>query len=294
MNRKRRELLRELVEEFGIDIVDTFQVRLDCVDNRTCRLLKVKLPEHNVYLLETPALVRYASHPHICGESLRNLLSSNSEFMRAVISQFSLERFGRPLIHGKLVGSIGLPHPRIEEPRRLGDTVLIASLPELDAETLQAMSDEISSRGGSLKVLLAIGFLSIEEIRSLDDAAESLGVDTIYISLLLLGRRTQDGEIYLYGYDTGALRRGMLREVGSAVDAETLSKLVQEYPPSTDLSLTSGRLSGSLDYLRSSLERTLLLMEHPIFDSWQVENLLREAKALMREIKRRGGEDRLP
>ncbi|MCS7103029.1 MAG: hypothetical protein NZ992_04005 [Candidatus Korarchaeum sp.] len=295
-NYKRREdlLLREIVEEFGISIVGAFQVRVERVDNRACRLLKVNLPEHNVYLLETPALMRYAISPHLSGETLMNLLSSDSDFMRAVISQFSLERFGRPLIYGKLAESMDLPYSRIEELRKFSDTVLIASLPDLNAGTLEALREEILSRGGSLRVLLAMGFLSIEDVISLDDAARSLGLDTIYISFLLLGRRTRDSEIYLYGYDIGALREGVLREVGSIVEAETLSKLFYDYPPSTDLSLTSERLSGSLEYLKSSLEKLLLLIEHPIFDSWQVENLLREAKALMREIERRGDKDKLP
>lgn len=292
--RKENPVLNELIEEFGISVADTFQVRVDWVDSRVCRLLKLKLPEHNVYLLETPALLRYASHPHICGDSLEKLLSSDSEFIRAIVSQFSLERFGKPLVLGKLVESMGLPHPRVGELGRLGDTVLIASPPELDAESLRRVSEEVSNRAGRLKVLLAMGFLSVEDLRSLDGEAKSLGLDTIYVSFLLLGRRTQGGEMYLYGYDIEALRKGVLKEVGSIVDAETLGKLFQDYPPSTDLSLTRERLSGSLEYLRSSLERTVLLMEHPVFDSWQLENLLREAKALAREIERRGGRYKLP
>lgn len=293
---RRREdpVLNELIEEFGISVADTFQLRVDRVDSRACRLLKLKIPEHNVYLLETPALLRYASHPHICGDPLEKLLSSNSEFMRAIVSQFSLERFGKPLVLGKLVESMGLPYPRVGEVERIGDAVLIASPPELDAESLERVSEEVSNRAGRLRVLLAMGFLSVEDLRSLDGEAKSLGLDTVYVSFLLLGRRTRGGEMYLYGYDVEALRKGVLKEAGSVIDAETLRKLFHDYPPSTDLSLTRGRLSGSLEYLRSSLERTILLMEQPVFDSWQLENLLREAKALAREIERRGGKDKLP
>jgi hypothetical protein len=71
------------------------------------------------------------------------------------------------------------------------------------------------------------------------------------------------------------------------IDLETLKKLIPEYPPSTNLILSEERISGSMSYLNSLLESILLLLEHPIFDSWQIENLLREAKSVKREIMRR-------
>ncbi len=279
---KMRELMN-LVEEFGMELVNASQVRIDGVDNRVCRLLK--LPEHNVYLLEMPALIRYACFPHICGEPLLSLFSSQSEFLRAVISQFSLERFGKPLKHGKLADLFHLPYAGVEGMRGVGDTVLISSPPELSPDSLHRIAEELGKRGGRLRVIFAMGFLSLEDIRELDRTARSLGADTIYLSFLLLGRRAIDGEIYLYGYDLGALRRGELRGIGSILDEETFSKLVHDYPPSTDLSLTNGRLSGSSSYLRSSLERMLLLLESPLLDSWQMENLLREAKSMARGMR---------
>jgi len=280
-------LIRELAEEFGIELAETCQVRVEALDNRVNRLLRLKLDWSNVYLLETPALVRYACFPHICGDPVLSLLSSNSDAVRAVINQFSLERFGRLLIHGRLAEALNLPYPRALDANRPGDVVLISSPPDLSPESLRRIAYDLERRGGRMRVIFAIGFLSLEDLRCLDDAANSLGANTVYLSFLLLGRRTQEGEIYLYGYDARGLRRGEVRGVGSIVDAETLGKMIQEYPPSTDISLTDGRLSGSLDYLESSLERMLLLLEHPLFDSWQVENILREAKAIRREMERR-------
>lgn len=279
--------LRKLADEFSIELIDATQVKVDGVDNRACRLLRVPMREFNAYILETPHLLRYASHPHISGEQLSSLLSSNSSFLEAVMSQFSLERFGRVAIHGSLGRALGLKYPNLEEIRSPGDIAAIAFHPELTQEELRRISDQLRRRGGRLRVLLYAGFLSTEDLREIGDTSDSLGVDPIFLSFLLIGRRSSCGEIYAYGYDACMLKRGALSEVGCIITQETFSKLSRDYPPSTDLTLRSERLAGSPEYLSSLLESLLLLLEHPIYDPWQVEIILREAKAVKRELERR-------
>lgn len=274
--------LDELIEEFGIEIIETSQINIPSVDNRSCRLLKAKIP-HNVYILELPSLIKYASFPHICGEPLIELLRDPG--ISSVISRFSLERFGRPVVYGE-IGERIIPYPR--DPKGSGDIALISIFPDLRPGILHEVKEELGRRGGRLRVLLVMGFLSIEDLREMEEEASSEGIDAIFIPFLLLGHRAS-GELYAYGYDKGALRRGSVREVGCMIDLETLRKLIPEYPPSTNLILSEERISGSIRYLNSLLESILFLLEHPIFDSWQIENLLREAKSVKREIMRRAG-----
>jgi hypothetical protein len=272
--------LDEIIEEFGIEIIETSQINITNVNNRNCRLLKTNLP-YNVYILETPSLIRYASFPHICGEPLVGLLRDPG--ISSVISQFSLERFGRPIVYGK-IGEMIVSYPG--NPKGPGDIALISVFPDVRPGILHEIKEEVSSKGGRLRVLLVMGFLSIEDLRKIEEEASSEGIDAIFISFLLLGREAS-GELYAYGYDKGALRRGLVREVGCMIDLETLKKLIPEYPPSTNLILSEERISGSMSYLNSLLESILFLLEHPIFDSWQIENLLREAKSVKREMMRR-------
>jgi len=268
--------LEEIIEEFGIEVLETSEIN---IADRNCRLLKTNLP-YNVYILELSSLIRYASFPHICGEPLVRLLRDPG--MSSVISQFSLERFGRPMVYGK-IGEMIIPYPRGSSS---GDIVLISIFPDVRPGILHEVKEEVRSRGGRLRVLLLMGFLSIEDLRKIEEEANSEGVDVIFISFLLLGREAS-GELYAYGYDKGALRRGLIKEVGCMIDMETLRKLIPEYPPSTNLLISEERISGSMKYLNSLLESILFLLEHPIFDSWQIENLLREAKSVKREIMRR-------
>jgi len=272
--------LEEIIEEFGIEVLETSQVNMADVDNRNYRLLKTNLP-YNVYILESPSLIRYASFPHICGEPLVELLRDPG--MSSVISQFSLERFGRPMVYGK-IGEMIFPYPR--ESKSSGDIVLISIFPDVRPGILHEVKEEVRSRGGRLRVLLVMGSLTIEDLRKIEEEADSEGVDVIFISFLLLGHEAS-GELYAYGYDKGALRSGVVKEVGCMIDLETLKKLIPEYPPNADLLLSEGRISGSIGYLNSLLESITFLLEHPIFDSWQIENLLREAKSVKREIIRR-------
>lgn len=280
--------LKELVDEFSIELIeDAVQLRVNGLDNRACRLIRAPLHDLNAYLLETPHFLRYALHPHIAGEQLLSLLSANSVFLEAVISQFSLERFGRITTYGSLGRALGLRYPNPEEIRRLGDISMIAFHPELTPEGLQVAFDELRNRGGRLRVLLYSGFLSMEVVREMTDSADSLGVDPIFLSFLLIGRESSCGQVYAYGYDACMLKSGTLRKLGCMITRETLSKLAPDYPPSSDLVLRRERLNGSLEYFNSLLEEMLFLLEQPIYDSWQVENLLREAKAAKREIERR-------
>lgn len=274
-----------LKEEYDIRTDLTQQVMVEGLDGRTSRLLKVSIPDFNVYLLETPYILSYISHPHIFGDSLEILLSKNSQLLRKAVERFALWRFGEVMSYDGLVERMGLDIPRSDQLRGTMDTVAIIVTPA-DGESIEVVEARARERGGRLRVILFLGPLSEEDVESLGDIANSLGVDAVFLALALLGRRNSNGSIVAYGADNGLLRRGIVRELGGIVDTLTLCRLLRNYPPGIDISGIRERLKPSLDYLRSVFDDLMLSLEMPIYDPWQVEIIMREAKSLRRRLMR--------
>lgn len=276
--------LNALKEEYGIRTDLTRQVRVEGLDGRASRLLKVDNTDFNVYLIETPHILRYLSHPHIFGDSLEVLLSENSSLLAKVLDRFSLQRFGKLISFDELTDKLGLHLPTLDQLRSIGDVVAVAVSPiSADMESMEA---EVRDRGGRLRVIFLLGPMSEEEVESLGDTANSLGVDIIFLAFALLGRKDSNGYSVAYGADTGLLRRGVLRGLGGVIDALTLCRMLRDYPPGIDISGIRGRLEPNLDYLRSILDDLMLSLEMPIYDPWQVEIIEREVKSLRRQLIR--------
>jgi len=280
--------LNVLREEYGIRTDLTRQVKVEGLDGRLTRLMKVMIPDFNVYLLETPHILRYISHPHIAGESLEILLSENSSLLKKIVDRFTLQRFGRIVAAESLVRKMGLDIPLLDDLRDLADVVAIVATP-ISEEGVEVLESNIREKGGRLRVILFLGPLSREDVNLLGDKANSLGVDSIFLAPALLGSRDSRGSLVAYGIDIGLLRRGKVVELGSVVDEITLCRLLRDYPPGIDVSGLRERIQPDLDYLRSILEDILFLLEQPVFDPWQIEILMREAKNLRRQLMKYGG-----
>ncbi len=274
--------LKTFTEEYDIRIGLTEDVPVEGLDRRHTRLMRVKLEDFNAYLFETPYILRYMAHPHIVGDSLRDLLRRDVPLIRGIVKKFSLERFGRPVV----VDSVGidLGFPKLEDIKNPENLVLIVTAPL--EQNIEQISEEVRNRGGRITVFLFLGPMSSDDIERLGDLSNSLGSDSIFLSNAFIGGRDCSGKIYAYGPDIDMLRSGRVVEVGSIIDVYTLSRLLREYPPSTDVSELKRRLFGDPSYLEATLEDMLFLMEQPIFDPWQVEILLREAKSLKRQLSR--------
>ncbi|MDK2373140.1 MAG: hypothetical protein QI197_07180 [Candidatus Korarchaeota archaeon] len=280
--------LNVLRDEYGIRTDLTHQVKVEGLDGRLTRLMKVMIPDFNVYLLETPYILRYISHPHIAGESLEVLLSENSSLLKRIVGRFTLQRFGRIVAAESLVRKMGLDIPLLDDLRDLSDVVAIVATP-ISRERVEVLESSIREKGGRLRVILFLGPLSWDDMNILGDEANSLGVDSIFLSPALLGSRDSRGALVAYGIDIGLLRRGKVVELGSVVDKITLCRLLKDYPPGIDMSGLRERIQPDLNYLRSILEDILFLLEQPVFDPWQIEILMREAKNLRRQLMRYGG-----
>ncbi len=280
--------LNVLREEYGIRTDLTHQVKVEGLDGRLTRLMKVMIPDFNVYLLETPHILRYISHPHISGESLEILLSENSSLLRKIVDRFTLQRFGRIVAAESLAKKMGLDAPLVDELRDLGDVVAIVIAP-ISREEVEALESKIRERGGRLRVVLFMGPLGEGDVRILGDEANSLGADSIFLAPALLGSKDSRGSLVAYGIDVGLLKLGKVVELGSVVDEVTLCRLLRDYPPGIDISGLRERMRPDLNYLRSILEDILFLLEQPVFDPWQIEILMREAKNLRRQLMKYGG-----
>ncbi len=280
--------LNALREEYGIRTDLTRQVKVEGLDGRLTRLMKVMIPDFNVYLLETPHILRYITHPHISGDSLEILLSENSSLLRRIVDRFTLQRFGRIVAAESLIGKMGLDVPLVDDLRDLGDAVAIVITP-IGEEGVEVLESRIRERGGRLRVVLFMGPLSEEDVEVLGDKANSLGADSIFLAPALLGSKDSRGSLVAYGIDIGLLKLGKVVELGSVMDETTLCRLLRDYPPGIDISGLRERMKPDLTYLRSILEDILFLLEQPIFDPWQIEILMREAKNLRRQLMRYGG-----
>ncbi len=280
--------LNVLKEEYGIRTDLTHQVRVEGLDGRLTRLLKVMIPDFNVYLLETPHILRYITHPHIVGESLEILLSENSPLLKRIVDRFTLQRFGKIVAAEGSVRKMGLDVPLLADLRDLGDVVAIIPTPT-SREEMEVLESGIRAKGGRLRVILFLGPLSEEDVSVLGDGANSLGADSIFLAPALLGSRDSRGSLVAYGIDVGLLKRGEVVELGSVVDETTLCRLLRDYPPGIDISGLRERIRADIRYLKSVLEDILFLLEQPVFDPWQIEILMREAKSLRRQLMKYGG-----
>ncbi len=280
--------LEMLTEEYGLRTDLTHQVKVEGLDGRLVRLLRVLISDFNVYLVETPHILRYVSHPYISGESLEVLMSENSPLLRRIVDRFTLRRFGSLVAADELIGRMGIDAPHIQDLSDLGDVVAAIPTPAT-SESIEAVHSQVRERGGRLRVVLFIGPMGEEDVHLLGDAANSLGVDSIFLAPALLGSRDSGGRLMAYGVDLDALRRGRVVTLGSVVDPLTLCRLLREYPPGMDISGLRERMAPDPDYLRSLLEDLIFLMEQPLFEPWQVDILLREAKNLRRQLMRYEG-----
>ncbi len=276
--------LKTFIEEYNIRIGLTEEVSVEGLDRRHTRLMKVKLRDFNTYLFETPYMIRYMTHPHIVGDSLRELLRKDIPLVRGILKKFSLERFGKPTVIDQI--NIDLGFPKLENVKGPENLVLIVLAPlEYNIEQIY---EGVRNRGSKITVFLFLGPMSNEDIARLGDLSNSLGADSIFLSNAFIGGKDHSGNIYAYGPDINMLRYGRVVEIGSIIDIHTLSRILREYPPSTDVSKIERRLSGDRSYLQETLEGMIFLMEQPIFDPWQIEIMLREAKSLKRQLERNG------
>ncbi len=274
--------LKTFIEEYNIKIGLTKDVPIEGLDRRHTRLMRVKFRDFNAYLFETPYILRYMAHPHIVGDSLRNLLKRDILLIKRIIEKFSLERFGRLVAIDSV--NVDLGFPKLENIKNPENLVLIVLTPL--EYNLEQIYEEVKDRGGRITVFLFLGPMSSDDISRLGDLSNSLGSDSIFLSSAFIGGRDCSGNIYAYGPDINMLRSGKVVEIGSIIDIHTLSRLLREYSPSTDVSKLKKRLSGDPSYLEATLEDMIFLIEQPIFDPWQVEILLREAKSLKRQLER--------
>ncbi len=276
--------LRTFTEEYDIRIGLTEDIPVEGLDRRHIRLMRVNFRDFNAYLFETPYNLRYISHPHIAGDSLMDLLKRDAPLIKGVIDKFSLGRFGKPVAIDLMAGGIDIGFPSLKDVKILGNLVLIVPTPlEYDIERIH---EDLRSKGGKVTVFLFLGSMSIDDIGKLADLSNSLGSDSIFLSNAFIGGKDCLGRIYAYGPDINMLRSGKIVEIGSIIDIHTLSRLLREYPPSTDVSTLKTRISEGSSYLKSTLEDMIFLIEQPIFDAWQIEILLREAKSIKRQLMR--------
>ncbi len=276
--------LKTFTEEYDIRIGLTEDVPVEGLDRRYTRLMRVNSRDFNAYLFETPYNLRYISHPHIIGDSLVDLLRRDAPLIKGVIDKFSLGRFGKPVAVDLMAGGIDIGFPLLKDIKNPGNLVLIVPTPlEYDIEQIH---EDARSKGDRVTVFLFLGSMSTVDIERLTDLSNSLGSDSIFLSNAFIGGKDCSGRIYAYGPDIKMLRSGKIVEIGSIIDVHTLSRLLREYPPSTDVSALKKRVSEEAPYLKSTLEDMMFLIEKAIFDAWQIEILLREAKSIKRQLMR--------
>ncbi len=280
--------LEMLVEEYNIETDLTEVIPVEGLDGRLSRLMKVGMRDFNVYLLETPYLLRYVTHPHIVGEPLRNLFEDNSSLLKKAMARFMLERFGRPVLAHPMGKLMGIEFPVIDELSNSGDLVLIFPVPPTELSYLEEIRERVRDRGGRVTVAFFFGPMSSKDVRRLGEASDSLGMDSIFLSTVLLGGEDSAGRVYAYGPDIELLKSGKVLGVGSIMDRSTLCRLLRDYPPSIDISRLEARVSDDPAYLKTVLEEILFLLEQPVFEPWQIEVLMREAKSLKRQLIRYG------
>jgi len=284
--------LESFTEEYDIRIDLTEPVNMEELSGRFSRLFKLNIDGLNAYLLETPYLLRYVTHPHIVGEGLIGLFQDNASILQVVVSRFMLERFGKLVFAGdselgKLFRLEDMGIVPLNTIKGENDIVLVIPVAgNHHGESLELLYEQAREQGGRVTVILFIGLLDEQLLYELSDVANSLGVDSIFLSMVGLGGKNSLGEGILYGPDIGMLEKRVLLNIGSVIDQSTLCKVLRDYPPGMDftLHLVERIKEGMVEYLRSLLMKLLFLLEQPIFEPWQHELLLREAKSTRRQL----------